>query len=112
MVVLLVMVVMSALRYRADPDTGQPTQVPGTAPLRGNGHDAGQKLDEPDPVSVLTRTWNLTGYPAVSVPAGVGRQSGLPVGVSLVAPRDREATVIQIAIDLQEHALPVPCAPL
>jgi aspartyl-tRNA(Asn)/glutamyl-tRNA(Gln) amidotransferase subunit A len=86
--------------------------VPGTAPLRGNGHDAGQKLDEPDPVSVLTRTWNLTGYPAVSVPAGVGRQSGLPVGVSLVAPRDREATVIQIAIDLQEHALPVPCAPL
>jgi hypothetical protein len=30
------------------------------------------------------------------------------VGISLVAPRGREAAVTQVAIDLQEHALGVP----
>jgi aspartyl-tRNA(Asn)/glutamyl-tRNA(Gln) amidotransferase subunit A len=40
------------------------------------------------------------------MPAGIGSRSGLPVGVSLIAPRGAEAPLVQAAIDLQEHALP------
>jgi aspartyl-tRNA(Asn)/glutamyl-tRNA(Gln) amidotransferase subunit A len=83
----------------------EPT-VPITATMRGNGYKSGQALDEPDPVSVFTRTWNLTGFPVVAFSAGLGARSGLPVGVSLIAPRGREGSVSQIAIDLQERALP------
>jgi Asp-tRNA(Asn)/Glu-tRNA(Gln) amidotransferase A subunit family amidase len=82
----------------------EPT-VPITATMRGHGYQSGQLLDEPDPVSVFTRTWNLTGFPVVAFSAGLGARSGLPVGASLVAPRGREGPVSQIAIDLQEHAL-------
>jgi aspartyl-tRNA(Asn)/glutamyl-tRNA(Gln) amidotransferase subunit A len=32
-------------------------------------------------------------------------RSGLPVGVSLIAPRGREAELLALAIDLQEHEL-------
>jgi aspartyl-tRNA(Asn)/glutamyl-tRNA(Gln) amidotransferase subunit A len=45
------------------------------------------------------------------LPAGVGARSGLPVGVSLIAPRGAEAAVAQAGIDLQEHALAPPVAP-
>jgi Asp-tRNA(Asn)/Glu-tRNA(Gln) amidotransferase A subunit family amidase len=34
------------------------------------------------------------------------------VGMSLIAPRGREASLAQIAIDLQEHALGIPSDPL
>ncbi len=33
------------------------------------------------------------------------------MGISLIAPRGREAPLTQIAIDLQEHALGVPADP-
>jgi hypothetical protein len=31
------------------------------------------------------------------------------VGVSVIAPRGRDAVAIQVALDLQEHALGIPC---
>ena len=60
----------------------------------------------------LTYTWNVTGFPVASLPAGLGARSGMPVGVSLIAPRGREAELLELAIDLQELALtppPPPC---
>jgi aspartyl-tRNA(Asn)/glutamyl-tRNA(Gln) amidotransferase subunit A len=50
----------------------------------------------------------MVGFPAVALPAGVGRSSGLPVGVSLIAPRGAEAPLVQAGIDLQEHELEPP----
>jgi hypothetical protein len=41
----------------------------------------------------------------------LGRRSGLPVSVSLIASRGAEGPLVQAAIDLQEHALPPPTAP-
>jgi len=32
----------------------------------------------------LTHYWDWTGFPVVALPSGVGRRSGLPVGVSLI----------------------------
>ena len=50
----------------------------------------------------------MTGFPVAALPAGIGSRSGLPVGVSLIAPRGAEARVVQAAIDLQQHALAPP----
>jgi Asp-tRNA(Asn)/Glu-tRNA(Gln) amidotransferase A subunit family amidase len=50
----------------------------------------------------LTALWDLTGMPVAALPVT------WDAGVSLVAPRGREAALIRAAIDLQEHALPAP----
>lgn len=44
--------------------------------------------------------WNVTGQPAASVPAGLGRD-GLPRGVQLVARPGAEATLIALAAQLE-----------
>jgi aspartyl-tRNA(Asn)/glutamyl-tRNA(Gln) amidotransferase subunit A len=85
----------------------EPT-VPPVAHVRGAGYDPSHLGGEGDPLIALTAAWNLTGFPVAALPAGVGSRSGLPVGVSLIAPRGAEAVVVQAAIDLQEHALGPP----
>ena len=82
--------------------------VPVVAHVRGQGYDLGHTGGEGDPLIALTALWNLTGFPVAALPAGVGARSGLPVGVSLIATRGREAPLVQAAIDLQEHALAPP----
>jgi aspartyl-tRNA(Asn)/glutamyl-tRNA(Gln) amidotransferase subunit A len=88
----------------------EPT-VPLVAPTRGSGYDLGHAGGEGDPMISLTSTWDLTGFPVAALPAGVGRSSGLPVGVSLVGLRGAEAPLLQVGIDLQEHALAPPRTP-
>ncbi|MDV6011506.1 amidase family protein [Haloechinothrix sp. LS1_15] len=44
----------------------------------------------------FTGPWNLAGFPAMSLPAGIGRD-GVPLGVQLVAPPDGEATLLGLA---------------
>jgi aspartyl-tRNA(Asn)/glutamyl-tRNA(Gln) amidotransferase subunit A len=85
----------------------EPT-VPLTARPRGDGYDPGHLGGEGDPLIALTATWNFTGFPVATLPAGLGGESGLPVGVSLIAPHDAEPVVVQAAIDLQAHALTPP----
>jgi aspartyl-tRNA(Asn)/glutamyl-tRNA(Gln) amidotransferase subunit A len=102
----------------------EPT-VPVVAHPRGAGYDPGLLGADDDPMAArrrstmgrsprsrLTSTWNLTGFPVAAIPAGVGTRSGLPVGVSLVAPGGAEAVVTTAAIDLQEHELPPERPPL
>jgi aspartyl-tRNA(Asn)/glutamyl-tRNA(Gln) amidotransferase subunit A len=69
---------------------------------RGPGYERGRAAGAGDPMIALTALWNLTGMPVAALP--VSRQ----VGVSLVAPRGAEATLVQAAIDLQSHELGVP----
>ena len=82
----------------------EPT-VPNTAEPRGSGYDSGRPAGEGDPLIRFTATWDATGFPVAALPAGLGERTGLPVGVSLVAPRGAEALVLQVGIDLQERAL-------
>jgi aspartyl-tRNA(Asn)/glutamyl-tRNA(Gln) amidotransferase subunit A len=82
--------------------------VPPVARVRGKGYERGHTGGEGDPLIALTSTWDMTGFPVAALPAGVGSHSGLPVGVSLIAPRGAEARVVQAAIDLQEHVLAPP----
>ena len=55
--------------------------------------------------------WNLAGWPAMTVPAGLD-PDGLPVAVQLVAPPGGEARLLAVAAQL-ERARPWPrTAPL
>jgi aspartyl-tRNA(Asn)/glutamyl-tRNA(Gln) amidotransferase subunit A len=85
----------------------EPT-VPLVAPVRGAGYEPGHAGGQGDPLIALTATWDLTGFPVVALPAGLGGRSELPVGVSLIAPRGAERPLVQAAIDLQQRALPPP----
>lgn len=82
----------------------EPTS-PCTAPVRGDGYDSGRLGGDGDPLIQLTALWNVTGFPVAAFPAGTGSRTGLPVGVSLIAPRGAEARVLRIGALLQEHAL-------
>jgi len=52
----------------------------------------------------LLGAWNVTGQPAISVPAGL-TSAGLPIGAHFVAPWAREDLLVQVA-RLIEQALP------
>jgi aspartyl-tRNA(Asn)/glutamyl-tRNA(Gln) amidotransferase subunit A len=69
---------------------------------RGPGYDEGRAGGAGDPLIALTALWDMTGMPVASLPVS------WDASVSLIAPRGREAALIQTAIDLQEHVLGVP----
>jgi aspartyl-tRNA(Asn)/glutamyl-tRNA(Gln) amidotransferase subunit A len=69
---------------------------------RGPGYDRGHAGGPGDPMIALTAIWNLTGMPVAALPVTS------ETGISLIAPRGREAGLVAAAIDLQEGALPAP----
>jgi aspartyl-tRNA(Asn)/glutamyl-tRNA(Gln) amidotransferase subunit A len=79
----------------------EPT-LPITPPARGPGYERGHAGGPGDPMIALTALWDMTGMPVVSLPIEWN------AGVSVIAPRGREAVAIQVALDLQEHALGIP----
>ena len=52
------------------------------------------------PMGTFTAMFNFTGFPAMSVPAGIGA-SGLPIGAQLVAGPWREAQLFRVAAQLE-----------
>jgi aspartyl-tRNA(Asn)/glutamyl-tRNA(Gln) amidotransferase subunit A len=60
----------------------------------------GEKSDDPLSMylsDIYTVPVNLAGVPAISVPAGVGAQSGLPVGLQLIGPMWGEERILNAA---------------
>jgi amidase len=51
----------------------------------------------------FTAHWNLTGHPALAVPAGT-TDDGLPLGVQLVGRKGEEATLLALAAQLEADA--------
>jgi aspartyl-tRNA(Asn)/glutamyl-tRNA(Gln) amidotransferase subunit A len=77
----------------------EPT-VPAVAFVRGPGYDHAFS----DGVFIeLTHYWDWTGFPVAAIPSGVGAQSGLPVGVSLVGPTGRDWDLLALGIELQDE---------
>jgi len=52
---------------------------------------------------VFTLPWSLTGWPAISIPAGNDPFTGLPLAVQVAAPRWRDHVVLAVASWLEEH---------
>jgi aspartyl-tRNA(Asn)/glutamyl-tRNA(Gln) amidotransferase subunit A len=90
----------------------EPT-VPVVAWVRGDGYDHWGTDAE---LISLTSYWNWTGFPAASLPAGVGSASGLPVGVSLIGPEASDwellgmGNALQAELGVPEPPLPAPPA--
>jgi aspartyl-tRNA(Asn)/glutamyl-tRNA(Gln) amidotransferase subunit A len=84
----------------------EPTML-STAVPRAIGDQPG---DDVTRFELLTCFWDYLGFPATSLPAGLGGDSGLPVGVSLIGPAGSDQRVLQASIDLQAH-LGIPIAP-
>ncbi|MEI7717313.1 MAG: amidase [Mycobacterium sp.] len=66
-------------------------------------------LDRAGGKSLNTAPMNLTGHPAISVPAGL--VDGLPVGIMIVGKRFDDATVLRVAAALESLCGGFPCAP-
>jgi len=67
---------------------------------------AGEKSDDPLAMylsDVYTVPVNLAGLPAVSVPCGNGSGSNLPVGFQIIGKSFDEATVLQVAANLERE---------
>ena len=79
----------------------EPT-VPIVAPKRGRGYDR-FFTDEGLDYIALTHMWDWTGFPVVSLPAGVGRRTGLPIGVSLIGASGTEVALLEMGIALQDE---------
>ncbi len=54
------------------------------------------RLDAAPGIMKLTRCFNLTGQPAISIPCGVA-ESGLPIGLQLVCDRGEDGRLLMIA---------------
>lgn len=59
-----------------------------------------------DPLAIPRTDWwtveaNLAGLPALSLPCGIGPESGLPVGLQLLAPQGKDARLYRIAASLE-----------
>ncbi|WP_425385672.1 amidase family protein [Streptomyces marokkonensis] len=69
-----------------------------TAPTAPHGHDG------PGDVYSTSLTWafNVSGHPALSVPAGFGGD-GCPAGLQLVAPRGREEVLLAVAREAERR---------
>jgi aspartyl-tRNA(Asn)/glutamyl-tRNA(Gln) amidotransferase subunit A len=86
----------------------EPT-VPVVAWVRGDGYDHWGTDAE---LISLTSYWNWTGFPAVSLPAGIGSASGLPAGVSLIGPVESDWEMLGMGHALQgELGVPEPPVP-
>ena len=72
--------------------------------------------EKSDPTSMyladmFTVSINIAGNGGMSVPAGVGADSGMPVGVQVVAPAFRDANMLRAAAALEAVYGPAPVAP-
>lgn len=57
-------------------------------------------LERMVPHMAFTEIWNATGQPAISLPLAATAAEGLPIGVQLVAPPEREDLLISVAAEL------------
>ena len=60
---------------------------------------------------IYTLPWSLTGWPAVSIPAGADPATGLPLAVQVAAPRWRDHVVLAVAACLEDHVPSCSAAP-
>ncbi|MFI5565895.1 amidase [Streptomyces sp. NPDC051740] len=71
-----------------------------TAPTAPHGHDGPGEVYS----TALTWAFNVSGHPALSLPAGFGAD-GCPAGLQLVAPRGREDLLLAVAREAERRGV-------
>ncbi|HDQ41542.1 MAG TPA: Asp-tRNA(Asn)/Glu-tRNA(Gln) amidotransferase subunit GatA [Desulfonatronum sp.] len=69
----------------------------------------GEKIDDPLTMyltDIFTNPLNLAGLPGLSLPVGLAKDSGLPVGLQIIGPNFSEGLILQVAY-IMERNLPV-----
>lgn len=80
------------------PTTAEP--APRIGDLTSTPEDPMRPFWRSVPYATFTSIWNLTGQPAISLPAGLD-DGGVPVGAQLVAAYGREDLLLQVASQLE-----------
>jgi len=71
----------------------------------------GEKVDDPLQMYLLdifTASLNLAGMAGITIPAGLGDQSGMPVGIQFMGPAFSEELLLQTAHVLENYLPPLP----
>jgi len=63
-------------------------------------------------IDIFTISANLAGLPGMSLPVGLGKDSGMPVGLQLMGPAFGEAEMLSVADCLERNLEPMPMAKL
>jgi amidase len=79
------------------PTTGRPA----VGAAQWEGLSAPRTVAELGAVYPFTAVWNVTGQPAMSVPAPSPDADGVPIGVQLVGPPDSEALLLSLGAQLE-----------
>lgn len=86
------------------------TSVPATPIGQTNTEIAGKQVEVYTALNRLTLPFNVVGFPAITLPAGLS--AGLPVGVQLVARPFEEASLLRFADSYELKFGPYPDPPL
>ncbi len=71
----------------------------------------GENVDDPLQMyltDIFTTSLNLAGLPGISIPAGTGKETGLPVGIQFMGPAFGEELLLQAAYILEQSLPPLP----
>lgn len=71
----------------------------------------GEKIQDPLQMyltDVFTNSLNLTGLPGLSIPAGLGSDTGMPVGIQLFGPAFGEKTLFKVGHILEKNLPELP----
>ena len=60
---------------------------------------------------IFTVPINIAGNGGMTVPCGLGNESGLPVGVQIISPQFKDQNMIRVAAALEAKYGPAPVAP-
>ena len=58
-----------------------------------------------------TEIWCAPGNGGISMPCGLGRETGLPIGVQLMSPQFKDENMFRIAMALEKEFGTAPVAP-
>ena len=60
---------------------------------------------------VFTISLNIAGNGGMSMPCGLGRETGLPIGVQLMSPQFKDENMFRVAMALEKEYGTAPVAP-
>ena len=78
------------------------TARPAVRAAQWEGLGALRTLLEMATVYPFTGVWNMTGQPAISIPAAPA-SDGLPIGAQLIAPANGDASLLTLAAQLERE---------